>query len=95
VAGKTGTAEISIPGKGYVSNLTNASFLGWGPADDPQFMVYVWLQKPTSSPWGSVVAAPIFSQVVRRLVVMLNIPPDDVRAQAKQIDVEPFVPSGN
>ncbi|HEY61787.1 MAG TPA: penicillin-binding protein 2 [Anaerolineae bacterium] len=95
VAGKTGTAEISIPGKGYVSNLTNASFLGWGPTDDPQFMVYVWLQKPTSSPWGSVVAAPVFSQVARRLVVMLNIPPDDVHLQIGQMEEKPSSATGN
>ncbi len=75
VAGKTGTAEIATEG-GYNRNLTNASFVGWGPVDDPKFIVYVWLQKPTSSPWGSVVAAPVFSEVVTRLVVLMDIPPD-------------------
>jgi cell division protein FtsI/penicillin-binding protein 2 len=78
VAGKTGTAEIPTP-FGYTSNQTHASFVGWGPADDPRFLVYVWLEKPTSSPWGSVVAAPVFRQVVERLVVLMNIPPDEVR----------------
>jgi len=78
VAGKTGTAEIATDG-GYTSNLTNASFVGWGPEDDPQFLVYVWLQKPTTSPWGSVVAAPVFSEIVTRLVVLMDIPPDGVR----------------
>lgn len=78
VAGKTGTAEIPTP-NGYSLSVTNASFVGWGPIDDPQFIVYIWLEKPTSSPWGSEVAAPIFSEVVQRLVVLLNIPPDPVR----------------
>jgi cell division protein FtsI/penicillin-binding protein 2 len=78
IAGKTGTAEIPTP-SGYTSSATNASFVGWGPVDDPQFMVYVWLSKPTISPWGSVVAAPVFKQVVERLVVLMDIPPDDVR----------------
>jgi cell division protein FtsI/penicillin-binding protein 2 len=80
VAGKTGTAEIAGP-EGYSTNLTNASFVGWGPADDPRFIVYVWLEKPTSSPWGSVVAAPVFSEVVQNLVVMLDLPPDEIRQQ--------------
>jgi cell division protein FtsI/penicillin-binding protein 2 len=80
VAGKTGTAEIPTP-FGYTSNQTNASFVGWGPVDDPQFLVYVWLEKPTTSPWGSIVAAPVFSQVVERLVVLMNIPSDQVRQQ--------------
>jgi cell division protein FtsI/penicillin-binding protein 2 len=78
VAGKTGTAEIPTV-TGYTSGQTNASFVGWGPADDPKFVVYVWLEKPSTSPWGSVVAAPVFSQVVQRLVVLMDIPPDEVR----------------
>jgi cell division protein FtsI/penicillin-binding protein 2 len=78
VAGKTGTAEIAGP-EGYTSGLTNASFVGWGPVDDPRFVVYVWLEKPTSSIWGSVVAAPVFSEVVKNLVVMLDLPPDAIR----------------
>jgi cell division protein FtsI/penicillin-binding protein 2 len=80
VAGKTGTAEIPTP-YGYTSNMTNASFVGWGPVDDPQFLVYVWLEKPETSPWGSVVAAPVFRQAVERLVVLMNIPPDQVRQE--------------
>ncbi len=78
VAGKTGTAEIAVNGQ-YSSGATNASFVGWGPADDPQFLVYVWLQKPKSSIWGSVVAAPVFQDVVEQLVVLMNIPPDELR----------------
>ncbi|MBN2550579.1 MAG: penicillin-binding protein 2 [Anaerolineales bacterium] len=78
IAGKTGTAEIPTP-LGYTSNLTNASFVGWGPVDDPQFLVYVWLEKPTSSPWGSEVAAPLFRKIVEKLVVLIDLPPDEVR----------------
>jgi cell division protein FtsI/penicillin-binding protein 2 len=78
VAGKTGTAEIPTP-LGYTSAATNASFVGWGPVDDPQFLIYVWLEKPTSSPWGSVVAAPVFREVAERVVVYLNLPPDNIR----------------
>jgi cell division protein FtsI/penicillin-binding protein 2 len=80
VAGKTGTAEIPTP-TGYSSSLTNASFVGWGPIDDPRFLVYVWLEKPQSSKWGSVVAAPVFSDAVKKLVVLMDIPPDAVRQQ--------------
>lgn len=78
LAGKTGTAEIPTP-YGYTSHVTNASFVGWGPVDDPRFLVYIWFEKPTSSIWGSEVAAPVFSQIVERLVGLMKIPPDDVR----------------
>lgn len=78
VAGKTGTAEIAVNGS-YSSGQTNASFVGWGPVDNPQFLVYIWLEKPKSSIWGSVVAAPVFADVVKQLVVLMNIPPDELR----------------
>lgn len=75
VAGKTGTAEIATP-TGYTGDATNASFVGWGPLDNPQFLVYVWLEKPTTSPWGSVVATPVFHNIVNRLVILMDIQPD-------------------
>jgi cell division protein FtsI/penicillin-binding protein 2 len=78
VAGKTGTAEIPTP-FGYTSNVTNASFVGWGPVPDNRFLVYIWLEKPKSSIWGSEVAAPVFPKVVEKLVMLMNIPPDDMR----------------
>jgi cell division protein FtsI/penicillin-binding protein 2 len=80
IAGKTGTAQIPIPG-GYDPEQTIASFIGFGPVDDPQFLVLVKLDRPTSSPWGSLTAAPVFGEFVQRLVVMMEIPPDDVRGQ--------------
>ncbi len=79
LAGKTGTAEIYIPGLGYKSSATNTSFVGWGPTDDPQFLVYVWISKPSASIWGSEIAAPVFRKVVEKVVVHLGIPPDAVR----------------
>jgi cell division protein FtsI/penicillin-binding protein 2 len=79
VAGKTGTGEIPTE-FGYTRAITNASFVGWGPVDNPQFLVYVWLEEPTASIWGSQTAAPLFSEIVQRLVVLMNIPPDSVRA---------------
>ncbi len=81
IAGKTGTAQIPIPGGGYDQSNINASFIGWGPVDDPRFIVYVWLEKPQSNKAASVVAAPIFKKVVEKLIVLMDIPPDAVRMQ--------------
>jgi cell division protein FtsI/penicillin-binding protein 2 len=75
ISGKTGTAEIPVGGV-YGTEQTHASFVGWGPADNPQFLVYVWIAKPEKSPWGSVVAAPLFSDIVKELVIYLDIPPE-------------------
>jgi cell division protein FtsI/penicillin-binding protein 2 len=80
LAGKTGTAQIPTE-YGYDATHTNASFVGWGPVDDPQFMVYIWLETPSSSIWASETAAPVFSRVAEQTVILLNIPPDAVRQQ--------------
>ena len=80
IAGKTGTAQIPTE-NGYDDRWTIASFIGWGPVSDPRFVILVRLDKPESSPWGSVVAAPVFRDVAERLVAMLEIPPDSVREQ--------------
>ena len=83
IAGKTGTAEIPIPGGGgYFSNKTNASFVGWGPVDDPRFIIYVWLEEPGGPmPYGSIVAAPIFKDLFMACVQLTNLPPDAIRQQ--------------
>lgn len=78
IAGKTGTGEIATP-YGYSSSETNASFVGWGPAADPKFLVYIWLEKPSISQWGSETAAPVFSDFVSKLVVLMDLPPDESR----------------
>lgn len=74
LAGKTGTAQIPTE-FGYDPNFTIASFIGWGPVQDPQFLVFVSLNRPTVSPWGSEVATPVFKDIVERLVIHLGISP--------------------
>jgi cell division protein FtsI/penicillin-binding protein 2 len=80
LAGKTGTAQIPDAG-GYNESEINATFIGWGPVEKPQFLVFVWLEQPQSNRAASVVAAPIFRQVVEKVIVTLGIPPDSVRLQ--------------
>jgi len=78
LAGKTGTAQIPTP-LGYSEARTNASFIGWGPLDDPQFMIYVWLEEPSTSIWASETAAPLFARAAEQVILHLKIPPDAVR----------------
>ncbi|MBN1995688.1 MAG: penicillin-binding protein 2 [Anaerolineae bacterium] len=83
VAGKTGTAEIPVPG-GYHPTLTLASFVGYLPADDSEVLVLVVIDRPATSRWGNETAAPTFRRIAEQLVVLLDIPPDNVRlAQTK------------
>ena len=75
IAGKTGTAQIPIPG-GYDPEGTIASFVGFGPVPDPQFVILVKLDRPQTSPWASQTAALSFQRLAERLVVLLGIPPE-------------------
>jgi cell division protein FtsI/penicillin-binding protein 2 len=77
VAGKTGTAQIPVPG-GYDPVGTIASFVGYGPADDPQLVILVRLDRPQVSRWGSQTASVVFSRLATRLFPMLGIPPSEV-----------------
>lgn len=80
VAGKSGTAEIATE-EGYIQDETIATFIGFAPADDPQFVVLVKLDRPDPaiSRWAAYTATPIFSRIAHRLFEHLNIPPDAVR----------------
>lgn len=78
IAGKSGTAEIPSP-VGYETNAWIMSFVGFIPADDPQVSILIKLDRPTSGNWASQVAAPVFQRLAERLVILLEIPPDDIR----------------
>ena len=74
IGGKTGTAQIPVSGH-YDPTKTVASFIGFAPITEPKFVALVILKEPTTSPWGSETAAPIFFEVARQLLVYYNISP--------------------
>jgi cell division protein FtsI/penicillin-binding protein 2 len=78
IAGKTGTAQVPTA-YGYDPTATIASFVGFAPADDPQFAVLVKLDKPQASQWANHTAAPAFRAIAERLMVYMQIPPDEIR----------------
>lgn len=75
VAGKTGTAQIPIEGH-YDDKRTIGSFVGFAPADKPKFIMLVTLREPTSSPWASETAAPLWFSIARELFPYLGIQPE-------------------
>lgn len=68
IAGKTGTAQIPIEGH-YDPQKTIASFVGFFPAQDPQYTMLVTLREPQTSIWGSETAAPLWFQISKQLLL--------------------------
>ena len=76
VAGKTGTAQIPIQGH-YDAEKTIASFIGFAPADDAKFIMLVMLREPSSSPWASETAAPLWYSIAKDLFLYFGIQPEN------------------
>lgn len=74
VAGKTGTAQIPVAG-GYDPIDSIASFVGFVPADDPQFVILVKLDR-TKQHRAAWTAAPLFGDIASELTRLLGIPPN-------------------
>lgn len=85
IAGKTGTAQIPSP-LGYedCNTCAIASFIGFFPADDPQVVVLVRLDRPRDY-WGSAAAAPVFRNLAQRLALLLGIPKDEDRIRLQEM----------
>jgi cell division protein FtsI (penicillin-binding protein 3) len=76
VAGKTGTAQRANPGTGsYAGGGYVTTFVGFAPADDPQYVVAVDLERPTSSAEGGQVAAPVFHDVMKYALTSNGVVP--------------------
>ena len=77
IAGKTGTAQIAIDGS-YGSNKDSykkkrevshqASFVGYFPADNPEYSCIVVINAPSRNVYyGNLVAGPIFKEVADKV----------------------------
>jgi cell division protein FtsI (penicillin-binding protein 3) len=95
VAGKTGTAKKLVNGSYRGHNDYNVSFAGFVPSREPVFTVVVVIDSPRKmSPYGGVVAAPVFQRIADAALRHRGVPPsidpappvliarqDDVRQQ--------------
>ena len=76
IAGKTGTAQKfengHIAAGKYVS-----SFVGFFPADKPQYLTLVVVDEPQGAYYGSVVAAPCAKEIFEGIISLKNIQPSN------------------
>ena len=75
VAGKTGTANIFDPSTGTYTSRYNASFVGYVPANNPELLIAVTVQEPTTGVFGGQVAAPAFERIAAFSLLRMKIPP--------------------
>ncbi|NKZ39510.1 penicillin-binding protein 2 [Oleiagrimonas citrea] len=77
VAGKTGTSHIAEAG-GYSNSNYNSLFAGMVPASNPRLVGVVIVRGAQGGYFGTTVAAPVFSSVMKGALRLLDIPPDNV-----------------
>lgn len=78
IAGKTGTARKSVAG-GYSEKEYVALFVGMAPATRPELVTVVVINNPGGGKYyGSEIAAPVFANVMRDALRLLNVAPDDI-----------------
>jgi cell division protein FtsI/penicillin-binding protein 2 len=72
IAGKTGTGQVARPiseGGGYYKDIFNAVFVGYVPSNKPKFTIVVVVNRPHGDKHtGGLVAAPVFANILRRMI---------------------------
>ncbi|MBU0597714.1 penicillin-binding protein 2 [Patescibacteria group bacterium] len=78
IAGKTGTAQVANQdGPGYDPNITVGSFCGFGPVDNPAFVMCVRIDRPRDVQWAESSAAPLFGELAQFMLNYYGIPPEE------------------
>jgi cell division protein FtsI (penicillin-binding protein 3) len=92
VAGKTGTARVARGGR-YVASEYTASFVGFFPADAPQYVVLVKIDRPTGAYYGGQTAAPVTRAVLEAAIAARDAALDR-RALASRESLEALAKAG-
>lgn len=74
VGGKTGTAQKYEDGH-IASGKYISSFVGFFPADKPQYLTLIVVDEPQGTYYGSAVAAPVAQEIFKDIINLKNIQP--------------------
>jgi len=78
VAGKTGTAQKAVAGRGYVDGKYTSLFVGFLPADDPEVVILVVLDEVKTTPvWGGYTAGQVFRDAASRMIHAERLAPSE------------------
>lgn len=87
VAGKTGTSEKKYDVNDDGIDDYIASFCGFAPADDPKVCMLVYFDAPLGANYyGSMVAAPVFSQIMSEVMPYLEVSTQYTDEEIEQMD---------
>lgn len=85
--GKTGTAQkLNTEYGGYLDGRYIASFIGFGPLEDPRFVALVVIDDPSGTFYGGQIAAPVFKDIMSQLVRYYQISPSVTKAKDIKAD---------
>lgn len=85
LAGKTGTSNKVVNGV-TAENKYCAWFIGFAPANNPELALLVMIDEPKGAYYGGVIAAPVFSNIMRDVLRYLEVPPQDEPQTEDQSD---------
>lgn len=77
IAGKTGTAQIPAEEKRGYSDQTSHSFVGYAPAYNPRFVIFLKMEKPQGIEFASESLASTFAELAQYLFNYYEIPPEE------------------
>lgn len=90
VAGKTGTAQKSTPGKGYKTGKHIASFIGFVRNVKPNYVALVLVDEPKFPYFGGEAAAPIFKKIMTAALAREGISPDPSLIKPDSLPASPI-----
>jgi cell division protein FtsI (penicillin-binding protein 3) len=96
VAGKSGTARLNF-GDGYEEGAYYSSFVGFFPAEAPQLVVFVGLDRPQGQYYGGAVAAPVTRATMEAALAARATPLDRgaLLRSARRQERDEMVPASN
>jgi stage V sporulation protein D len=87
IGGKTGTAQKYENGH-IATGKYVSSFVGFAPADDPEYVILMTVDEPSSGAYyGSIVAAPYVGDIFSKIFAYEQIAPTDNAEKIEYVDM--------
>ncbi len=75
IAGKTGTAQVAGKDGKYDENNNIGSFIGFGPVENPKFLMLIRVDHPRDVTYAETTAAPAFGEMAQFILNYYQVPP--------------------